>query len=170
MTVERFFELFQTYGQVVVFVIIFCEHMNLPGFPAGIIMPSIGILIAQSALSLFSTLVLSVVAGVGGSLVLYGICYWGGEPIMHKLLGRSARFKRFVTRSQEYIERHHGRGLALCRLIPVLRTIVSVPAGLLRIPLRWFVPWSAVGIAVWNTVLIGFGYFGSDALFALLFG
>ena len=59
MTAAAFFELFHQYGLLLVCGVIFCEYMNLPGFPAGVIMPCIGVLIAQSSLSLPLTLVLS---------------------------------------------------------------------------------------------------------------
>ena len=52
MTAAAFFELFHQYGLLLVCGVIFCEYMNLPGFPAGVIMPCIGVLIAQSSLSL----------------------------------------------------------------------------------------------------------------------
>ena len=168
MTAEMFFDLFHQYGLILVCAVIFCEYMNLPGFPAGVIMPSIGVLIAQSQLSLGLTIVLSVVFGVLGSLVIYGLCYWGGEPIMEKLFGKSEKFRSFVRRCHEYIDAQHGRGLALCRIIPVLRTIVSIPAGLIRMPVKWFVGWSALGIAVWNTALISFGYFFSEKILTMV--
>ena len=91
MSAELFFQLFHRYGLILVCAVIFCEYMNLPGFPAGVIMPSIGVLIAQSELSLWLTIALSVVFGVLGSLVIYGACYWGGEPIMEKLFGKSEK-------------------------------------------------------------------------------
>ena len=130
MTAAAFFELFHQYGLFLVCGVIFCEYMNLPGFPAGVIMPCIGVLIAQSSLSLPLTLVLSVASGLLGSLVIYGLCYWGGEPIMEKLFGKSRKFRSFVQKCHEFIDAQHGRGLALCRIIPMLRTIVSIPAGL----------------------------------------
>lgn len=168
MTATQFFSLFHQYGLILVCAVVFCEYMNLPGFPAGVIMPCIGVLTARSELSLILTLLLSVAFGVLGSLVIYGLCYWGGEPIIERLFGKSEKFKSFVKKCKYYIEVQHGRGLALCRIIPVLRTIVSIPAGLIRMPFRWFVAWSAVGITVWNTALISFGYFFSEKLLAVL--
>ena len=79
MTAETFFQLFNQYGLILVCAVVFCEYMNLPGFPAGVIMPCVGVLIARSELSLPLTVFLSVVAGVLGSLVIYAVCYWGGE-------------------------------------------------------------------------------------------
>lgn len=166
MTAELFFELFHKYGLILVCAVIFLEHMNLPFFPAGVIMPSIGVLAANSELSFALTLVLSVVSGVLGSLVIYTICYFGGELIMRKLFAKSPKFNEFVEKCHEYIDRHKGRGLALCRLIPVLRTIVSFPAGLIRMNVKWFCAWSAVGIAIWNTVFIGAGFLFSEQVLA----
>lgn len=164
MTAETFFSLFHQYGLILVCAIIFLEHMNLPGFPAGVIMPCIGVLAAHSELSLVLTLILSIISGVLGSLVIYALCYFGGEPIMRKLFGKSKKFDAFVQKSNTYIELHRGRGLAFCRIIPVLRTIVSIPAGLIRMPVKWFCIWSAVGIAVWNTAFISVGFFFSEQI------
>lgn len=164
MTMSGFFALFHEYGIWVICVVTFCEYMNLPGFPAGVVMPCIGVLIAQSELSLIGCIMLSIVFGVLGSLTIYALCYFGGEPIMKRLFARGKRAQRVIARSRAYIDAHNGCGLAICRLIPVLRTIVSIPAGLLRMPVHWFLLWSAAGIAVWNTVLISFGYYFSEML------
>ena len=161
MTVARFLELFQQYGLVLLFVVFFLEYMNLPGFPAGVIMPAAGVLVSQSALSLVAAVAISVVAGICGSAVIYFVCYFGGAPIAHKLAMKHEKLRRFADRCEHYINRHGSRGLVVCRLIPVLRTIVSIPAGLLRVPVWQFLPWSALGILLWNSALIAFGYFFS---------
>lgn len=59
------------YGAIAVFVIVFLEYLSLPGFPAGIIMPVAGICAAQGGMSLWATIVLSVLAGLCGSWMLY---------------------------------------------------------------------------------------------------
>ena len=118
MTAETFFALFHQYGLILVCAVVFCEYMNLPGFPAGVIMPCIGVLIAQSELSLPLTVALSVVSGVLGSLVIYGLCYWGGEPIMEKLFGKSKKFRSLVQKCHNFIDAQHGRGLAIVREDP----------------------------------------------------
>ena len=164
MTFAGFLEMFQRYGLIFIAVVCFCEHLNLPGFPAGVIMPAIGVLVEQSALNLPLALLLSVAGSLTGSYILYLISYYGGVPMMHRLFGKSERFQSFVTRCHTHIERHRARGLFLCRLIPVLRTISSIPAGLFRIPAGDFLLWSGLGITVWNSVLIGFGYLGANVI------
>ncbi len=164
MTIAMFLHLFQQYGLLLLFAVFFLESMNLPGFPAGVIMPATGVLVSQSQINLVLTIFLSVLAGVLGSLVLYVLCFVGGSPYAYRFAAKHKSAQRFVSLSQRYIDRYHGWGIALCRVIPVLRTIVSIPAGLLRIPPALFIPWSVFGIFVWNTCLISFGY-----LFSYLF-
>ena len=158
MTIASFLEMFQRFGLLFIAAVCFLEHLNLPGFPAGVIMPAIGVLVQQSALNL------ALAGSVAGSYVLYLISFYGGVKVMHRLFGKSERFQGFVTRCQEKIEQHQAKGLFLCRLIPVLRTISSIPAGLFRVPAKDFLLWSGLGITVWNSVLIGFGYLGANVI------
>lgn len=160
MTADRLFALFSIYGWLIIFGICYCEYLNLPGFPAGILMPAIGVLVQQSGLSPAIAVLVSIAAGIAGSLTIYGVCYFGGAPLLKRLFERHPRFNEFVERCHAYIEKHKGWGLFLCRLIPVLRTIVSIPAGLLRVPIGRFTGYSLAGITVWNTALILSGYFG----------
>ena len=168
MTFATFLDFFAQYGYLFILVICYCEYLNLPGFPAGLIMPGIGVLAGQSDLNLPGALVLSIFAGTLASLTIYAICRFGGAPLLHKLFGKSKKFQRFVNECHCKIELHGNRALFLCRLIAVLRTIVSIPAGLLKVPVRDYTIWSAAGIACWNTVLIVTGYLGGNVVIACL--
>lgn len=162
LTVENFLAFFGQYGYWFILAVCYCEYLNLPGFPAGVIMPAIGILAGQSDLNIGVALVLSIGAGTLASLTIYAICRFGGAPLLHRLFGKSKGFQGFVEQCHEKLSHGGNRALFVCRLIPVLRTIVSIPAGLLKMPVRDFVIWSAGGITCWNTALIIFGYFGSN--------
>ncbi|MCF2671385.1 MAG: DedA family protein [Butyricicoccus sp.] len=160
MTLQTFLDFFGQYGYWFILAVCYCEYLNLPGFPAGVIMPALGILAGQSDLNLLFALVLSIVAGTLASLTIYAICRFGGAPLLHRLFGKSPKFSAFVDQCHARIRHGGNRALFVCRLIPVLRTIVSIPAGLLAVPVRDYTIWSAAGIACWNTALIAFGYFG----------
>lgn len=162
MTIVYFIELFQQYGLMVLFITFFLEAMNLPGLPAGVIMPAAGVLVSQSALSLLGAISISIAGGLCGSLVIYAICYYGGAPLAHKFLIKHKKVRAFADKSEQYIEKKGGIGLAICRIIPVLRTIVSIPAGLARMPARRYILWTAIGISLWNTAFISFGYVFSN--------
>ena len=160
---DQFLDLFAKYGLIFVAVVCFCEYLNLPGFPAGIVMPALGVLAHQSELNIFVAITISIVSGLAASLLLYAVARWGGKPIIHKLCGKSEKLQQVVARSEAWLARRCVQALVISRLIPVARTIISVPAGLLAIPVDVYTLWSAVGIAVWNVVFIFAGYFGSSA-------
>ena len=163
MAFEQFLDLFAKYGLIFVAAVCFCEYLNLPGFPAGIVMPALGVLAHQSELNIFVAIVISVAAGLAASLLLYAVARFGGKPIIQRFFGKSEKLQKAVARSEEWLERRCVQALVISRLVPVARTIISIPAGLLAIPVDVYALWSAVGIAVWNIVFIVAGYFGSSA-------
>lgn len=163
MNIQTVISLFEQYGLPMMAVVFFCEYMNFPAFPAGVIMPAVGVLISQSNNNLILYIAVSIVAGLAGSLVMYAICYFGGVPLLNKLFGKNKKFHDFVQHCHERLEHGGGKALMICRLIPMLRTIVSIPAGLLQMPVKEYIFWSSIGIAIWNTALICAGYFFSSA-------
>ena len=113
MTIQHVIELFEQYGLPMMAAVFFCEYLNLPGFPAGIIMPAVGILIGQSQMSLILSIAVSVAAGLAGCLVIYFICYYGGAPLLNKLFGKNAKFHHFVQECHARLEVSHGRAAHL---------------------------------------------------------
>lgn len=159
MNVQAFFDLFSQYGLIVLFAIVFLEYLNMPGLPAGIIMPAAGMLVAKSELNIVAAIIVSVVAGLLGSFVLYGLGYLGGATIVRRWTDKSPKIKKFMDKSMAVVEKYGNKGLFFCRLIPVLRTIVSIPAGIFKINLMQFTLYSLPGIFCWNFAFILFGYF-----------
>ena len=80
MTAEIIMEYFTRYGGIAIFIIVFLEYLNLPGFPAGIIMPLAGIWAARGQILFPVAILITVAAGLTGSLVLYLIGYTGLCP------------------------------------------------------------------------------------------
>ncbi len=160
MTLQSVLDLFSAYGIWWIAGICFCEYLNLPGFPAGVILPAIGVLVSQSDLHFVTAIVVSTVAGLAGSAVLYAICRYGGAPVLDKLFGNSKTYHKIYDKAHKRLSDGGGKALLICRLIPVLRTIVSLPAGLVGMGWHEFLTYSALGIAIWNTVFILLGYAG----------
>jgi len=88
MTIEIVMQYFARYGAVAIFVIVLLEYLNLPGFPAGIIMPMAGIWAAKGNIHFAAALVITVAAGLTGSLILYWLGYKGGELFLEKYLNK----------------------------------------------------------------------------------
>ncbi|MGL5978980.1 MAG: DedA family protein [Erysipelotrichaceae bacterium] len=162
MEIQDFLNYFSTYGLSILFLIVFLEYLNLPGLPAGIIMPAAGILVSRADLSFASALGVSVVAGVLGSLVLYVIGYYFGNGTMELLKRKIPKSIPSIEKTNGYIERFGNKGVFITRLIPVARTIISLVAGTFRMNLVSFTLYSTIGITIWNFVYIFAGYAFSD--------
>lgn len=154
---------FSEYGLFFLFLIVFLEYMNLPGLPAGIIMPAAGILIAGNDMHFMMALVVSVIAGVFGSYVLYFIGYFLGKPILDQFYQKYEKLRPSIDKAIRYTDKHGNKGVFIARLIPVARTLVSLTVGTIRMNFLAFTIYSMFGITIWNLVFIyagyAFGYF-----------
>lgn len=148
-------------GYLGILLLMLAENV-FPPIPSELIMPLAGFAAAQGKLNLM----LVVLAGSAGSLL--GAVFWyelgrrlGGD----RLKRFAARHGRWLTLSPGEIDRaetwfrQHGKwAVLLGRLVPAVRTLVSVPAGITRMPLPAFLAWTALGTASWTALLAGAGY------------
>ena len=88
MTLDILMQYFTKYGGIAIFVIVLLEYLNLPGFPAGVIMPLAGIWAAKGNIAFLPALLITVAAGLTGSLILYYLGYKGGELFLQKYLNK----------------------------------------------------------------------------------
>ena len=157
------------YGAAAVFVIVLLEYLNLPGFPAGIIMPAAGICAARGGLSFPLTLLLSVMAGLIGSWILYMLGRYGGGPLLDWF---SRKFPRQGAHVDALLLRMRSGGgywgLLIAKLIPNIRTLISIPAGAARMNFMGYTLFSLLGITVWNAFFIGAGYLLGDTAFRMI--
>ena len=152
MTIEIVMQYFARYGAVAIFVIVLLEYLNLPGFPAGIIMPMAGIWAAKGNIHFVPALIITVAAGLTGSLILYWLGYKGGELFLEKYLKLT------------WVREKGSVGIFLSKLIPMIRTLISIPAGVSKMNLITYTVSSTLGICVWNLFFVGAGYFLGDAV------
>lgn len=168
MSLATLTDYFTRYGAIAIFVIVFLEYLNLPGFPAGIIMPLSGIMAAKGNIHFFWVMVITVAAGLLGSLALYALGRKGGEVFLNAYLKRFPGQKEALEKNLEWIRRKGCVGVFLGKLLPMVRTIVSIPAGVIKMDLLKYVVSSACGIFIWNFVFVGAGYVLGDQVFQML--
>lgn len=159
---------FTRYGAVAIFVIVLLEYLNLPGFPAGIIMPLSGIMAAKGNISFLWVMVISVSAGLLGSLALYALGRGGGEVFLKAYTRKFPKQKEVLEKNLEWIRQKGCMGVFVGKLLPMIRTIVSIPAGVVKMDLVKYVISSTCGILIWNFAFIGAGYVLGDQVFRLL--
>lgn len=164
MELEMILNYFSQYGLIFLFVIVFLEYLNLPGLPAGIIMPAAGMLIANGEINFFVAIIISVIAGVLGSVSLYMIGRYGGIKLLDKYLKKFPKQKPYIDNIAMRVKERGNFGVFISKLIPVARTLVSIPAGVFKLNFLSFVAYSALGIFFWNTAFISAGYFFGDII------
>lgn len=160
MNIEFMVGCFNKYGLVFIFIIIFLEHLNCPGVPATVVMPTIGALVAETKNSIFLVILISIAAAVFGSIALYIIGYNIGMPILKWVNKKAPKTKMYTENILFYSDKYGNKAVFICRLIPVVRTLISLVSGVLRTEFWGFALYSTLGISIWNTILISFGYFG----------
>lgn len=165
MDIQTLTNYFLQYGAVFIFVIVLLEYLNLPGFPAGIIMPLAGIWAAKGDISFLMALMLSVLAGLIGSWALYFLGRLGGARFLKFYFKKFPKQKNVIEEKMEMLREKGGVGVFVSKLLPMVRTIISIPAGMVQMNFVKYTVSSVLGIFIWNAVFIGAGYFfGESAL------
>lgn len=168
MDIQTITGYFGDYGIIAIFIIVLLEYLNLPGFPAGIILPLAGVFAKQGNINFLQAFLLSVLAGLFGSLLLYLLGRLGGEIFLEKYLSKFPKHRPAIEKTMRYINDKGCLGIFLAKQIPMIRTIISIPAGVLKFePIKYCI-YSTLGIALWNLVFMGAGYFLGDAVFKML--
>ena len=128
-----------------------------PPIPSEIVLPFAGFQVAKGTLGFVPALLASTLGAVLGALVLYAIARFGGRALvlrMHPLLRIS---ERDLDRADRWFDRRAVLIVLLGRLVPGIRSLVSVPAGLSERPLATFIGATAAGALLWNSALLGAG-------------
>ncbi len=167
MELEQIMEYFVAYGPIAIYVIVLLEYLNLPGFPAGVIMPLAGIWASRGGLGIVETMAITIAAGLTGSIVLYGLGRGGGEAFLNKYYKKFPGQQAMIEEKMEYLRSKGGVGIFVSKLIPMVRTLISIPAGVIKMDFRSYVISSTLGVAVWNLVFVGAGYLFGDAVFTI---
>ncbi len=168
MTMEMIMQYFARYGGIAIFVIVLLEYLNLPGFPAGVIMPLAGLWAARGNIRFIPALLITVAAGLTGSMILYYLGYKGGELFLQKYLNKFPKQRPAIEKKLEWIRKKGSVGIFVSKLVPMVRTLVSIPAGVSKMNLVQYTVSSTLGILVWNLFFVGAGYYLGDAVLTYL--
>jgi len=142
--------------------IIFAECGLLIGFfmPGDSLLFIVGMFVSRGAIhhSLVFVAVCIVIAAVVGNLVGYGIGRKAGPAIFNR--PDSRLFKQsYVDKTQAFFERHGGRAIVLARFVPIVRTFITVTAGVAKMPFRSYAIYSSIGAVLWAAGVTVLGYF-----------
>lgn len=155
------------WGFILIFVFMTVESSFIP-FPSEVVMIPAGFLAYRGLLSTHVPaldLGLAVVIGLAGSMlgayINYGLSIWLGRPFLHKYGKYFFLKEQHLDRAEEIFRKYGDLATFVCRLLPAIRQLISIPAGLSRMSLGRFTLFTALGAGIWTLILALIGwYFG----------
>ena len=163
MNIQTLTQYFLEYGAFFIYLIVLLEYLNLPGFPAGVIMPLSGIWASQGEISFFMVMILTVAAGLTGSWALYFLGRAGGEKVLGFYFRKFPKQKPVIEGKIAMLREKGCIGVFVSKLLPMVRTLISIPAGMVKMDFIKYTISSTLGIFLWNLVFVGAGYFFGEA-------
>ncbi|AXC50423.1 DedA family protein [Paracoccus suum] len=148
-------------GPLGVALLMFAENV-FPPIPSELIMPLAGFNAAQGRMGLVSVIIAGTIGSVAGATLWYALGRAVGPERVRRLAERHGRWLTItpaeVDRAQVWFDRHGALAVLFGRLVPAVRTLISIPAGLARMPLGPFLLWSTLGSLGWTTLLAVAGW------------
>jgi membrane protein DedA with SNARE-associated domain len=145
-------------GYPAVFIFITLESTLVP-IPSELVMPLAGFMAYKGEFSLPVILVINSVGALLGS----GLCYWigvvGGKPFLVKYGKYFLVNQHDIAKTETFFAKHGKATILIARFLPVIRHVISVPAGIARMPLRGFFLQTFLGSTIWGGALILLGYY-----------
>jgi membrane protein DedA with SNARE-associated domain len=150
-----------TYGYLAVFILMVAESACIP-VPSELIMPLAGALAAGAVAGHHLSLTLVIVAGVAGNVVgsyiAWAVGWYGGQAMLRRWGGRFWLREHDIEVANRWFDRYGPRAVLIGRLLPVVRTFISLPAGIARMrPLRFGI-YTTIGCIPWTAALAAAGY------------
>lgn len=141
-------------------LLMFLENI-FPPIPSEVIMPLAGFASSDGRLSLWGVCVAGTLGSVAGQVPLYYLGRAWGEARFRRFVERYGRWMLLdvgdVDRAGQWFDRHGMGAVFLCRLVPGVRSLISIPAGIRRMPLLPFLGFSGLGMGIWATALAAIG-------------
>lgn len=146
-----------------VFVLMVIESSFIP-FPSEVIVPPAAYLACTShEVNIWLVLLLATAGALGGALINYFLSVWIGRPIVYKFansrIGHACLInEEKVNKAERYFDSHGAVSTFVGRLIPAVRQLISIPAGLARMNILKFMLYTSLGALTWNSILAALGY------------
>lgn len=155
-------EVISSVGYVGIAALMFAENV-FPPIPSELIVPLAGFMVSKGELSFVGVVIAGTLGSVLGSLPFYYVGRMIKEERQRKLIMKYGRWLTVseddLSRAKSWFEKYGGWTVFFGRLIPGIRSLISLPAGIERMNLISFLLWSSAGMALWTTVLTAAGYF-----------
>lgn len=164
---QMMIDIINSFGYIGIGFLIAVENI-FPPIPSEVILTFGGFLTTVSSMNVWGVILSATIGAVAGALILY---YLGRllnaerlEWLFESKLGRRLHLKKEdVHRAERWFSQHGNKTVFFCRFIPLVRSLISIPAGAAKMKMGVFLLLTAIGTAIWNIVLVFLGKFAGDA-------
>ena len=164
---ELIIQIMNDFGYIGIFLLILIENV-FPPIPSEVILTFGGFMTTQSEMSIIGVIILSTLGSIGGAIILYLVGRLLNKDVIERWLdgkvGKILRFKREdVEKANSWFEKRGKLTVLFCRCIPIVRSLISIPAGMSKMAFVPFILLTTIGSAVWNTVLVVLGHIAGNS-------
>jgi len=131
-----------------------------PPLPSEVILPLAGLAASRDSFTLIEALAWTTAGSIVGAFALYGLGAWLGADRLRRLAAHIPLLHpEDIDRTVAWFQRHGGKAIFFGRMLPVFRSLISIPAGITRMPLLKFGLLTAAGSLIWNSIFVLSGFF-----------
>lgn len=157
---DRVADVVDALGYLGVALLVALENV-FPPIPSEVVLPLAGFVAGRGDANLIGMMIAATIGSVVGAWILYGVSAAVGPHRLHGFVLRYGKWfrlsERDLTRAEEWFDRRSDLAVLIGRCIPLIRSLVSIPAGFRRMNFLRFTVFTAVGSLAWNAALIGAG-------------
>lgn len=155
--ITSFMEQFGYWG---IFLLITLENV-FPPIPSEVILTFGGFMTTHTNLTVIGVIVVATIGSIIGAVILYGVGYLINVDRLEAIIDRWGRYLRVkkedIRKADAWFERYGYWTVFFCRMIPLVRSLISIPAGMAKMKLGLFLLYTTVGTLIWNVILVSVG-------------
>ena len=148
------------FGDIGVFLLLMLENI-FPPIPSEVILTFSGFATTTTEMTILGVIIASTAGSLLGAIILYWLGSFLGVEKMEKIVDRYGKLlqlkRQDIYRADKWFERYGIWTVLFCRLIPLIRSLISIPAGMAKMKFPLFLLFSFIGTLIWNTVLVNIG-------------
>lgn len=153
-------DIMSQYGYLGIFLLIMLENI-FPPIPSEVILTFGGAMTAKTDMTVMGVILISTAGSVAGAVILYGIGRMLDVKRLEKIVDRYGRVLRLtrkdIYKADSWFDKYGIWTVLFCRLIPLIRSLISIPAGMANMKFGLFLLFTTLGTLIWNTILVTVG-------------